>query len=169
MERNILSPEQFLAKAKNIKLLLMDCDGVLTDGKLYFSKDGEELKVFDVKDGQGINNWHKAGFESGIITGRNSVMLEKRAEELGIHYLKQNSKNKISDFNEILLQSDISKDEVAYIGDDVSDIGLLKSVGLGIAVKDASKDILSEVLYVTKRKGGNGAVREITNLLLKSK
>lgn len=161
--------DDLLKKAKKVKLLLMDCDGVLTDGRLYFSKNGEELKVFDIKDGQGIVSWHKAGFLSGIITGRNSTMLEKRAEELGIKYLKQNSNNKVKDFENILSDSNLTAEETAYIGDDISDIELLRNVGFSIAVSDASDEILSEVLYVTKKKGGFGAVREVTNLLLKSK
>jgi 3-deoxy-D-manno-octulosonate 8-phosphate phosphatase (KDO 8-P phosphatase) len=159
---------EILQKAKKVKLLLMDCDGVLTDGKLYFSKDGEELKVFNIKDGQGIVSWHKAGFLSGVITGRNSVMLEKRVEELGINYLKQGSKDKVKDLEEILSDSKLSIEEVAYIGDDISDIGLLKQVGFPIAVSDCADEILTEVLYLTKKNGGFGAVREVTDLLLNS-
>ncbi len=154
-------------KAKNVKLLLMDCDGVLTDGRLYFSKDGEELKVFNIKDGQGIVSWHKAGFFSGVITGRNSVMLEKRVKEIGIRYLKQNSKNKVKDAIEILADCKLSFNEAAFIGDDISDLELLKKVGFPIAVDDCAEEILKEVLYVTKKKGGLGAVREVTDLLLK--
>lgn len=156
-------------KARKVKLLLMDCDGVLTDGRLYFSKNGEELKVFNIKDGQGIVSWHKSGFFSGIITGRKSIMLEKRVKELGIHYLMQNSRDKIKDFNKILKKVRLSKEEVAYIGDDISDINLLREVGFPIAVSDSAEELLSEVLFVTRNKGGFGAVREITNLLLKTK
>lgn len=168
MSKSKLSPD-LLEKASKVKLLLMDCDGVLTDGRLYFSKDGEELKVFNIKDGQGIVSWHKAGFISGIVTGRKSVMLEKRVEELGIHYLRQNSKDKIKDFEGILSETNFSAEEVAYIGDDISDITLIKKVGFPIAVADSAEEILSEVSYITKAKGGFGAIREVTDLLLKSK
>jgi 3-deoxy-D-manno-octulosonate 8-phosphate phosphatase (KDO 8-P phosphatase) len=166
MEDTNLSREK-LAKAKKVKLLLMDCDGVLTDGSLYFSKDGEELKVFNIKDGQGIVTWHRAGYLSGIITGRSSTMLEKRVGELGIHYLRQGSADKVKDFEEILLETNLTAEEVAFVGDDISDIELLRRVGFPIAVADSDESILSEVLYVTLRKGGRGAVREAINLLLK--
>src|SRR4051794_419896 len=90
-----------IERAKKIKLLLMDCDGVLTDGRLYYSNIGESLKVFHVRDGQGIVMWHRAGFESGIITGRKSEIVIKRANELGMSYIKVNSQDKVSDFTEI--------------------------------------------------------------------
>ncbi len=160
---------EIINKAKKVKLLLMDCDGVLTDGSLYFSKDGEELKVFNVKDGQGIVSLHKKGFQTGIITGRKSLMLERRAKELKIHYLKQASKDKVSDFNLILSKANVESDEVAYIGDDIPDIDLLKKVGFPIAVADSTKEIFEYVLYTTRKKGGKGAVREVTDILIKSR
>jgi 3-deoxy-D-manno-octulosonate 8-phosphate phosphatase (KDO 8-P phosphatase) len=166
MNEKKISP-RVLECIPKIKLLLMDCDGVLTDGKLYFSKDGEELKVFHVHDGQGIVNWHKAGFLTGIITGRKSEILKRRVEELGIHYLIQNSKDKTKDFKEILAVSGVSADEVAYVGDDLADLELLKLVKLPIAVANCAEELKASVLHITNKNGGMGAIREITDLLLK--
>ena len=169
MDKLILR-NKILARAKKIKLLLMDCDGVLTDGRLYFSEHGEQLKVFHVRDGQGLATWHKAGFRSGIISGRNAKkILEKRATEIGIHYIKVCSIDKARDFEDILRDADVTSDEVAYIGDDIGDICLMLKVGLPIAVADAVSDVRFHALYKTKVKGGCGAVREITDLLLKAK
>lgn len=158
--------EELITRARKVKLLLMDCDGVLTDGRLYYSERGEELKVFHVRDGQGLVNWHQAGFRSGIITGRNSRILETRANELGINFIKQASKDKIKDFESILLEADLSGDEVAYIGDDLVDMVLFEKVGLSIAVADAIKILFSKANYITNLNGGLGAVREVIDLLL---
>ena len=158
-----------LDRVCKIKLLLMDCDGVLTDGKLYYFASGEELKVFNVKDGQGIVSWHEAGFKSGIITKKKSDTVKKRATDLGVSYIKQNSRDKTQCFSDILADAQVSVEEVAYIGDDLSDIELLKIVGFSIAVADAAGEVLEIVDYVTKANGGFGAVREITDLLLNAK
>lgn len=164
-----MSPD-ILTRARKIKLLLMDCDGVLTDGRLYFSERGEELKVFHVRDGQGLANWHKAGFMSGIITGRDArKILQLRATELGMHYIKTCSLDKAKDFEDILQDAQIASEEVAFIGDDLGDICLLKKVGLPIAVADAVDEILSDSVLTTKTIGGYGAVREVIDLLLKAK
>lgn len=148
----------------------MDCDGVLTDGKLYYTDKGEEMKVFHVRDGQGLVSWHKAGFRSGIISGRDArKILERRATELGIHYIKACSLDKANDFEDILQDAKVASDEVAYIGDDIGDICLMKKVGLPIAVNDAVSELDSYIIYKTESKGGLGAVREVTDLLLKVK
>jgi 3-deoxy-D-manno-octulosonate 8-phosphate phosphatase (KDO 8-P phosphatase) len=156
-------------RAAKIKLLLMDCDGVLTDGRLYFTENGEEIKVFNVKDGQGIADWHEKGFISGIISGRNSKAVERRANELGIKYVKQGSKDKIKDFEDILADSDIFAEETAYIGDDLPDIQILTLVGLAVAVADAEKKLFEHSHIKTNKNGGNGAVRETINFILKTK
>ena len=161
--------EELIKRIKNIKLLLMDCDGVLTDGRLYFTESGEVMKVFHVRDGQGLAMWHKAGFRSGIITGRSSAILIKRTTELGIHFIRQGSINKSACFEEILNETNIKADEVAYIGDDVQDLILLEKVGFSVAVADANKSILPYVQYITECNGGFGAVREITDMMLKTK
>jgi len=157
-------------RAKKIKLLLMDCDGVLTDGRLFYTESGEQMKVFHVRDGQGIVSWHKAGFQSGIITGRNAKkILELRATELGMHYIKARSRDKAKDFLDILQDAKVTAEEVAYIGDDIGDICIMEKVGLPVAVADAATDIMSHIIYKTKAKGGFGAVREITDFLLSAK
>jgi len=159
-----------LSRARKIKLLLMDCDGVLTDGRLYYTENGEQMKVFNVRDGQGIVSWHKAGFRSGIISGRNAQkILEARATELGMQYIKARSHDKAKDFFDILQDAKVTSDEVAYIGDDVGDICLLEMVGLPITVGDAALEVLPYAVYRTEAKGGFGAVREVTDLLLQAK
>lgn len=168
---NIFSlPKHIIDRAKKIKLLLMDCDGVLTDGRLYFSERGEELKVFHVRDGQGLASWHAAGFISGVISGRDARnIIERRAIELGIHYIKTCSPDKVKDLKDIMLDAQVNYDEVAYIGDDIGDICVMKKVGFPVAVGDAANEVLSEVMYKTNSKGGYGAVREVTDLILLSK
>lgn len=153
----------------DIRLLLMDCDGVLTDGRLYFSARGEDMKVFDVRDGQGIVSWHKAGFRSGIISGRGSGdIIQRRADELGIEFVRVNSSDKVSDFEEIILSLGIGSENVAYIGDDIGDVELMKLVGFAVAVADAVEETKAAAAYVTKAKGGRGAVREVIDMLLAS-
>ena len=162
--------EDILARARKIKLLLMDCDGVLTDGRLYYTESGEQMKVFNVRDGQGIVSWHKAGFRSGIISGRNAKnILERRATELGMHYIKACSLDKAKDFEDLLQEAKVTSEEVAYVGDDIGDICLLEKVGLPIAVSDAALELGSYIIYKTTSKGGFGAIREVTDLLLSAK
>lgn len=161
--------EELLEKATKVKLLLMDCDGVLTDGRLYYSDKGEELKVFNVKDGQGIVMWHRAGFKSGIISGRSSKIVSVRATELGMHYIKVGSQDKAKDFEDIYESAGVKPEQIAYIGDDLPDIVLMKRVGFAIAVNDSAREVIAEAKYITKSNGGLGAVREVTDLLLKAK
>ena len=157
-------------QAAKINLLLMDCDGVLTDGRLYFSASGEEMKVFHVRDGQGIALWHKAGFRSGIITGRDSEdILRVRTNELGMHFLRVRAADKLNDLESILIEAGLSREETAYIGDDLGDLTLMESVGLPIAVADAVSEVTAAAAYVTRAKGGEGAVREVVELLLAAK
>lgn len=161
--------DEILRKAAKVKLLLMDCDGVLTDGRLYFTEKGEEMKVFHVRDGQGIVMWHQAGFKSGIISGRKSKILQTRANELGISYIKGGSQDKTKDFEDILQSANVISEEVAFIGDDLADICLLKKVGFAVAVADAVQEVFPYVVYTTKFNGGFAAVREVTDLLLCAK
>lgn len=153
-----------------IKLLLMDCDGVMTDGRLYFSEQGEELKVFHVRDGQGLATWHEAGFRSGIISGRDAgLIIGRRASELGMHFVRVKSADKIRDFEDILVEAGLSAEEVAYVGDDLGDIGLLKRVGLAVCVADAVDEVKACAHFITKANGGYGAIREVTDLLMGGK
>ena len=153
-----------------VTLLLMDCDGVLTDGRLYFSSRGEEMKVFHVRDGQGLVTWHKAGFRSGIISGRGaSEIIKKRADELGIEFVRTNSEDKIRDFEDIISSLGIAPESVAFIGDDIGDIPLMERVGFPVAVADAVDETRRAAAHVTNAKGGLGAVREVIDLLLASR
>ena len=145
----------------------MDCDGVLTDGRLYFSARGEEMKVFDVRDGQGIVLWHKAGFKSGIISGRGARdIIQRRADELGIEFVHTSVTDKVAVFEEIISSLGIAAESVAYVGDDVGDIELMKRVGYAVAVADAVDEAKAAATYVTNACGGRGALREVVDMLL---
>ena len=157
------------ARAARVKLLLMDCDGVLTDGRLYFGPTGEELKVFHAHDGQGIVNWHKAGFRSCIISGRNSPIVAMRAEQLGIEFIRQGHKEKIPALHEIIEVTGVDADEIAFIGDDLPDVEVMRLVGLAVAVGDALIEVKAAAHYVTTQRGGRGAVRELIDLILRHK
>lgn len=158
------------AAAARIKLLLMDCDGVLTDGRLYFSAAGEELKVFHVRDGQGLVRWRRAGFRSGIISGRGAgEIIRKRAEEIGIDFVRTSSPDKVADLIEILKEAGVEPGETAFVGDDIGDLEAMKLVGLPIAVGDAVDEVKQAAVYITKANGGTGAIREVTDLLLSAK
>jgi 3-deoxy-D-manno-octulosonate 8-phosphate phosphatase (KDO 8-P phosphatase) len=148
----------------------MDCDGVLTDGRLYFSASGEAMKAFDVRDGQGIALWHSAGFDSGIISGRDSGgIVAARANELGIKYVREGSNDKVVDFREIIAQANVSPEDVVYIGDDIGDIELMRLVGLSVAVADAVNAVKEVARHTTIKSGGRGAVRELIDLIFESK
>lgn len=160
--------QDILERAGKIKLLLMDCDGVLTDGTIQLRESGDEIKTFHVRDGQGIVLLHKAGLVSGIISGRNSRLVEKRADELGIKFVRQGSWDKLKDFEEILEEVGYSAEETAYVGDDIADIPLLEVVGLAIAVADAVEEVKRVSHFVTNKNGGLGAIREVSELILKA-
>jgi len=157
------------ARASKITLLLTDCDGVLTDGRLYFGASGEELKVFHARDGQGIVEWHKEGFRSGIISGRNSPIVEMRGKQLGIEFIYQGRKEKVSALNELILEAGVLREEVAFVGDDTPDSEVFPFVGLAIAVADAHEAVRRAAHLVTVSDGGRGAVREVIDLLLAAK
>jgi len=150
-----------------IKLLLLDVDGVMTDGRITYDNDGGELKSFDVKDGHGLKLLQRAGIEIGIITGRQSEVVARRAAELGIELVYQGVKDKLVPFNEILEKLRISPEEVAYVGDDVVDLPVMRRVGFAVTVADAVEDVKPFADLVTTRDGGRGAVREVCDLLLK--
>lgn len=171
METDLSWVEEHVADAaRRVRILLMDCDGVLTDGRLYFGPDGEELKVFHVRDGQGIADWHAAGFESGIISGRGSEkILERRAAELGIKHVRTSSRDKSADLDQILSISEASPREVAFIGDDLGDIPIMSRVGFPVAVGDAADEVKRIAMHTTLLHGGFGAVRELIELILRTK
>jgi 3-deoxy-D-manno-octulosonate 8-phosphate phosphatase (KDO 8-P phosphatase) len=155
-------------RAARIKLLLMDCDGVLTDGRIWLFDDGEEQKGFHTRDGLGIDLLHRAGLRSGIISGRTSRAVETRAHTLGMSFVVQGHENKVQAFADVLAQASVVNTEVAYIGDDLNDIPLIVKSGLGVAVADAALETREHAHYVTKALGGFGAVREVIELILKS-
>ena len=154
-------------RARQIRLLLMDCDGVLTDGRIWIIDENEDQKAFHIRDGLGLELWHRAGLKSGIISGRSSTAVARRAKGLNISIVHLGQNDKLKAFEEILLETGVSKDEVAFIGDDLNDIPLMLNCGLAIAVSDASSETKVRAQYVTQASGGNGAVRETIELILK--
>jgi 3-deoxy-D-manno-octulosonate 8-phosphate phosphatase (KDO 8-P phosphatase) len=155
-------------RAERIKLLLMDCDGVLTDGRIWILENGEDQKAFHTRDGLGIDLLHRAGLKSGIISGRTSSALERRAQSLGVSYLWQGRDDKRQAFADTLAQAQVTKEEVAFIGDDLTDLPLMGQSGLAIAVADAAAEVRERAHHVTGANGGYGAVREAIELILKA-
>jgi 3-deoxy-D-manno-octulosonate 8-phosphate phosphatase (KDO 8-P phosphatase) len=155
-------------KARAIKLLLLDVDGVLTDGRIILDDRGVETKHFDVRDGQGIVLLMRASIEVGLITARNSKAVRYRAKELGLRIMRQGVQNKATTYGEIRRQSGLAETQIAYIGDDIGDAEILRRVGLAVTVKDGWEELFRSVDYVTERPGGRGAVREVAELLLKA-
>ena len=164
----MLEPFEVEQRAAEVKLLLLDCDGVLTDGRITPVVGGDELKSFHTHDGHGLVMLHRAGLRSGIISGRTSRLVEARAADLGITYVRQGALDKLSIFDALLVEADVAPAEVAYVGDDVVDIPLMRRSGLAVAVSDATPDTRDAAHYVTRLAGGHGAVREVCELILKA-
>lgn len=164
--------ENLLSRAAKIKLFLMDCDGVLTDGHIYFLPDGKgglfETKGFDCEDGIALQWAHTTGIETGIISGRGSPAVEERARSVHMKYLYQCNTRKLPLFEEILADSGLAAEEVAYIGDDVTDLPLLKRAGLAAAPANSRVSGHEAVHFVTPSAAGKGAVRDVIELLLKA-
>ena len=155
-------------RAARIRLLLLDCDGVLTDGRITLREGGDEEKSFHTRDGHGLVLLHRAGLQSGIISGRTSSLVERRARELGMKYVRQGTWDKVRDFEELLGEAGLGEGEVAFVGDDLTDVPLMMRCGLAVAVADATKETRATAHYVTKLPGGHGAVREVCELILKA-
>jgi 3-deoxy-D-manno-octulosonate 8-phosphate phosphatase (KDO 8-P phosphatase) len=153
-------------KAARVTLLLLDVDGVLTDGRIIYDADGREIKAFHVRDGHGIKMLQGAGVEVGIITGRRSAVVEVRARELGIRLLRQGARDKVSAWTDILGEKGLAPEQTAYVGDDIVDVLLMRRVGFAAAVSDADAHVVAAADYVASRRGGRGAVREIVEFLL---
>ena len=160
--------EKLKTKLSNVKLLALDVDGVLTDGKLFYSENGQEFKTFDVKDGLGLKRLIDAGIYIAIITSRNSIAVEKRAEELGIKQIKQGVKNKLDALIKVCRELKIEINECADMGDDLPDYEVMASVGVSLTVADAATEFIDLADWVSSRPGGRGAVREICEIILKS-
>ena len=156
-------------KAAPIRMILLDVDGVMTDGGVVYEETDSELKRFDIQDGMGISLAIRAGLQVGILTGRSSPMVERRARELSMAVVKQGFLDKLEGWEAILRECRLEASQVAYIGDDVQDLPVLWRAGLSAAPDNAVAEVKSEVDYVCHRSGGHGAVRELIDLVLAEK
>jgi 3-deoxy-D-manno-octulosonate 8-phosphate phosphatase (KDO 8-P phosphatase) len=160
-------------RAAKIKVVLMDVDGTITDGSvtLLSQPDGSalEIKTFDAHDGQGISLARTAGLRMGVITGRESAALRRRMKELNVEFVYERQPHKIAAYEEILQKAAVGEDEVAYLGDDLPDLTVMRRVGLAVAVGNAAPEVKDAAHYTTVRNGGKGAARELVELILKSK
>jgi 3-deoxy-D-manno-octulosonate 8-phosphate phosphatase (KDO 8-P phosphatase) len=157
---------ELAARARDVRLLILDVDGVLTDGKLYFSARGEELKCFHVRDGAGIVQLLRGGVQVAIISGRNSQAVEARASELGITFVRQGVSDKLQALRELLARLNLQPENVACMGDDSADLPILAIARLAVSVADAHASAKAAAHYVTVAPGGLGAVREACDLIL---
>ncbi len=155
-------------RARKITLLVLDVDGVLTDGKVYYGNYGDELQAFSLQDGMGMVLWHQAGLQSVIVSGRRSGMVKRRAKEMRVAKVFQSAGDKEKIYLEILQNMGKSDEEVCFVGDDLVDVPLLRRAGLAVAVGNAVAEVKESAHYVTEHAGGNGAVREVIDLLLKA-
>ena len=158
-----------LERARRIRLLALDVDGVLTDGRLYLSPEGEELKVFHVRDGSGLVAVQRAGITVAIVSGRDSAAVSRRAAELGIRHVHQGVADKGAELDRLLADLAIDPAETACVGDDTPDLPMLRRAGLAIAVADAHPALAEAVHWTTAAPGGRGAVREVCDLLLSAR
>lgn len=164
-----MASDAVVARAAAVKLLVLDVDGVLTDGRLYFSAQGEELKVFHVRDGAGIVQLLQAGFQIAAISGRESRAVERRMTELGVTWVRQGVANKLAALRELLDILALGPQAVACVGDDTPDLALFEVAHLAIAVADAHPSVRERAHHVTLLSGGLGAVREVCDLLLSAR
>ncbi len=160
--------EGAVEKIRKIKLLMLDVDGVLTDGGIFYNDMGGEAKRFDVKDGHGIKIAIRAGIDVALVSARESRAVQYRAKDLGIELVYLGITDKVRTLEEIMEKKSLKPDEIAYVGDDLVDLRVIKRVGFSACVRDASAEVLDRVDYVTTRPGGKGAVREVVEVLLKS-
>jgi len=151
-----------------IKLLILDVDGVMTDGRIVINDLGQESKFFNVKDGHGLKMLMRSGIDVVLLTGRQSAVVEHRAKDLGITEIHQRVWNKLEVYEEIIRRRGLSDDEVAFIGDDIVDIPVLRRVGFSVSVADGTEETRKSVQYVSSRRGGDGVVREVCDLILKA-
>jgi 3-deoxy-D-manno-octulosonate 8-phosphate phosphatase (KDO 8-P phosphatase) len=152
-----------------VQLLLLDCDGVLTDGGVTWSDDGVEQKTFHIRDGLGIRGWQRAGGRTGIITGRSSRIVERRAAELGIEFVRQGVDDKLAVAGAIIKECGLSWEQTAFMGDDLPDLPVVARCGVGAAVADACEELRAAATVVTILPGGRGAVRELVERMLRAR
>ena len=164
--------QKLINRAKAIRLLLLDVDGVLTDGRLYYGNNGEELKAFNIQDGLGIKLLQRNSIQVGIITGRSSELVARRASELGIELIVQGREDKLTALKETLNAMDkgsqLQMEQIAFLGDDLPDVAVIRQVGLGVAVANARKFVADNAHWQTTEKGGHGAVRELAEMILQA-
>ena len=163
-----MSEQTIVRRCRALRLVLTDVDGVLTDGTLVLLPAGQEAKVFHVRDGLAVGLAHAAGLQTGLVTGRESQVVERRAAELGMGVVRQGASDKAHAFHSILEELHLQAREVAYIGDDLNDLPVLREVGLSAAPADAPLEVRSEVFLVTEAAGGRGAYREFVEAILKA-
>jgi 3-deoxy-D-manno-octulosonate 8-phosphate phosphatase (KDO 8-P phosphatase) len=164
-----LGPDDLAARARAIRLILLDVDGVLTDGTVDIASDGTESKAFSIRDGAAIVWARREGLEVGLLSGRPSPATTRRAAELGITLVVETGPDKRQAFADILTRAHLSDTEVAYMGDDLPDLPILGRVGLSAAPADAADEVASRVHWVSRRPGGRGAVRELVELILRAR
>lgn len=156
-------------RAGKIKLLLLDVDGVLTDGTIVYTDDGNEIKAFHTRDGLGLRLLREAGIETGLITARESKAVTRRAQDLKLTHVYQKAGNKLEIYEKLLTDLKLKPEEVAYMGDDWLDLPLLVRVGFAATVADGNREVKQRVHYITEKSGGRGAVREVCDLILEAK
>lgn len=155
-------------RLQQIRLVVLDCDGVLTDGTICINADGSEAKTFHVHDGCGVKYLQRAGLKTAILSGRTAAAVAHRAKELGIKHVLQGYKTKLEGLKELLRKTRLEAEAVCYVGDDLPDLPVLRAVGFGVAVANARAEVRKAADYVTRARGGNGAVRELAEMILKA-
>ncbi len=166
---NQISEAEYARRCAKIKLLILDVDGVMTDGSLYMDNHGEEYKAFNSKDGHGIRMLQECGVEAAILTGRKSKLVEHRSKDLNIKYVLQGYRDKRPAYTELKNAVELADEEIAYIGDDVIDLPVMSQVGLAVAVNDAHHFVIEHAHWVSDLAGGRGAVREICEQIIASR
>jgi 3-deoxy-D-manno-octulosonate 8-phosphate phosphatase (KDO 8-P phosphatase) len=164
-----LSPAELEARARRVRLLALDVDGVLTDGRIHYGSSGEELKSFSILDGLGIKLLLRAGIHVAVITARRSPMVDRRVAELGIEHCLQGCEDKLKALRELIAPLGIGLEEVAYMGDDLPDLRVILEVGLGLTVANASSEVARRSPWQVTSRGGDGAVREVCEMLLRAR
>ena len=162
-------PADVLQRAARVNILVLDADGVLTDGRIIYAEHGDELKCFDVQDGAGLVFWNRVGLRSAIITARTSRLLKRRAKEMRIDFLAQGKLAKLATYEQLLRKWRVRDEEVCAVGDDLMELPMLRRAGFAVTVPNGVEEVRRVSHYVTTRAGGRGAVREVIELILHAK
>ncbi|TCS70446.1 3-deoxy-D-manno-octulosonate 8-phosphate phosphatase (KDO 8-P phosphatase) [Sulfuritortus calidifontis] len=163
-----MSEQELIERAQQIKMLIFDVDGVLTDGSLFYGDDGQEYKAFHSRDGHGIKMLKASGVEAGILTGRTSNVVLHRAKNLGITHIFQGADDKLAVYERLLAQTGLKPEETGYMGDDLVDLPVLKRCGLAFSVPEAHELVAGQVHYITRAHAGRGAAREVCELIMRA-